>query len=99
MSSAPATHAPDLTSSAWRQAVAPFQQSDLRTSLWQCLNSIARFFILWYLMYRSLEVSYVLTLLMARFAAGFARRMFIIFHDAGHGSFFKSIKWNTFIDQ
>ena len=99
MSSVPATHAPDLTSSAWKQAVAPFQNSDLRTSLWQCLNSIAPFFVLWYLMYRSLEVSYVLTLLMAPFAAGFAMRMFIIFHDAGHGSFFKSTKWNTFIGQ
>jgi len=99
MSSAPASHAPDLTSTAWRQAVAPFQQSDLRISLWQCLNSIAPYFILVYLMYRSLEVSYVLTLLLALPASGFAMRMFIIFHDAGHGSFFKSNRWNNFIGQ
>jgi acyl-lipid omega-6 desaturase (Delta-12 desaturase) len=77
---------------SWRKTVAPYQHSDLRVSLWQCLNSIAPYFILWYLMYRSLEVSYVLTLLLAFPTAGFAMRMFIIFHDAGHGSFFKA-KW------
>lgn len=50
-----------------------------------------------YLMYRSLEVSYWLTLLLAIPAAGFAIRLFIIFHDAGHGSFFKSKVANDWI--
>ncbi len=81
----------------WREYVAPFQQSDVRKSLWQIANSIIPYFVLWYLMYRSLEVSYWLTLLLAFPAAGFAMRMFIIFHDAGHGSFFKSQKANNWI--
>jgi acyl-lipid omega-6 desaturase (Delta-12 desaturase) len=98
MSAVP-NNAPDLTSSAWKQTVARFQESDLRVSLWQCLNSIGPYFILWYLMYRSLEISYVLTLVLGLFAAGFGMRMFIIFHDAGHGSFFKDKKWNDFIGQ
>jgi omega-6 fatty acid desaturase (delta-12 desaturase) len=41
-------------------------------------------------MYRSLEVGYWLTLLLAIPTAGFMVRMFIIFHDCCHGSFFKS---------
>lgn len=78
----------------WRQAVAGFQQSDWRISVWQLINSIGPYFILWYLAYRSLGVSYWLTLLFAVGAALFVLRIFIIFHDAGHGSFFKSRKAN-----
>ena len=48
------------------------------------------FFALWYLMYRSLSVSYWLTLAMAVPAAGFYVRVFIQFHDCGHGSLFRS---------
>jgi omega-6 fatty acid desaturase (delta-12 desaturase) len=50
--------------------------------------------VLWYLMLRSLEVSYWLTLALSIPAAGFLMRAFIIFHDCGHGSFFKSRRAN-----
>src|SRR5690606_20939498 len=46
--------------------------------------------------YRSLEVHYGLTLVIAFFAGLFGMRCFIIFHDCGHGSFFKSQKANDF---
>jgi omega-6 fatty acid desaturase (delta-12 desaturase) len=45
-------------------------------------------------MFRSLEVSYWLTLALSVLAAGFLMRTFIIFHDCGHGSFFKSRRAN-----
>ncbi|MFN2236131.1 MAG: fatty acid desaturase [Anaerolineales bacterium] len=45
----------------------------------------------------SLKVSYWLTLLLSIPAGGFMVRTFIIFHDCGHGSFFKSRKANEFI--
>ena len=45
-------------------------------------------------MYRSIEISYWLTVVLSVFAAGFLTRIFIIFHDCGHGSFFKSRKAN-----
>lgn len=41
-------------------------------------------------MYRSLEVSYWITLPLAILAGALLVRVFIIFHDCGHGSFFKS---------
>src|SRR5688572_11981261 len=41
-------------------------------------------------MLRSLDVSYALTLLLALPTAGFLMRLFMIQHDCGHGSFFKS---------
>ena len=61
------------------------------------VNTICPYFILWYLAYRSLEVSYLLTLVFAFFSALFAFRMFIIFHDCGHGSFFKSRRANDLV--
>jgi acyl-lipid omega-6 desaturase (Delta-12 desaturase) len=83
---------PPIETSVWRKAVAPFQKSDLRLSLWQLVNSVCPFFILWYLAYLSLSVSYLLALPLAMLAGLFAVRIFIIFHDCCHGSFFKA-RW------
>ena len=49
---------------------------------------------LWVAMYYSLDVSYLLTLLIAIPAAGFLVRTFIVFHDCGHGSFMPSKRLN-----
>jgi len=38
----------------------------------------------------SLEYSYWITLALSILAAGFLTRIFIIFHDCGHGAYFKS---------
>jgi omega-6 fatty acid desaturase (delta-12 desaturase) len=81
----------------WKQAVKDFQESDLRMSLWQMVNTIGPYFILWYLAYRSLEVSYLLTLAITFVTAMFVFRIFIIFHDCGHGSFFKSQRANDLV--
>ena len=48
-------------------------------------------------MIKSLEISYWLTLFLSIFAAGFMIRIFIIFHDCGHGSFFRSKRLNKII--
>ena len=81
----------------WQKLVAQYQRSDLRRSLWQVANSFGLYILAWYLMYRALSVSYWLTLLIALPAAGFVIRIFIIFHDCGHGSFFKSQKANDLL--
>jgi omega-6 fatty acid desaturase (delta-12 desaturase) len=47
-------------------------------------------------MYLSLRVSYAITLALTVPTAGFLVRIFIIMHDCGHGSFFKSRKANRF---
>ncbi len=48
-------------------------------------------------MYLSLSISVWLTLLLAPLAGGLRVRIFIIFHDCGHGSFFKSKKANDIL--
>ena len=78
----------------WRKIVANYSNPDIRQSVWQLINSIGLYVILWVLMYFSLQVSYWLTLGLAIFAGGMLVRIFIIFHDCGHGSFFKSNKAN-----
>jgi omega-6 fatty acid desaturase (delta-12 desaturase) len=78
----------------WKEVVAKYQQPALRRSLWQLINTLVPYVGLWYLMYLSLGVSYWLTGALALLAAGFLVRVFIIFHDCGHGSFFESRKAN-----
>jgi acyl-lipid omega-6 desaturase (Delta-12 desaturase) len=74
--------------------LAPYQKSDMHKSIIQLTNTLIPYFVLWYLMIRSLEVSYFLTLALAVIAALFLVRVFIFFHDCGHNSFFPSKRAN-----
>jgi len=82
--------------SDWKDIVARYQKPTLGRSVWQIVNTLVPYALLWYLMYRSLAVSYWLTVPLVILAAGFMVRTFIIHHDCGHGSFFKSRKANDF---
>lgn len=74
-----------------------YQSPDLKRSVWQMVNSIVPYLALWYVAYRLLAVSYWLALPVALLAAAFMVRVFIIFHDCGHGSFFKSKRANDVV--
>lgn len=78
----------------WQAVVSRYAYPETWRSVWQVLNSLIPFIVTWYLMYRSLEIGYWLTLLLAVPAAGFMVRLFIIFHDCCHGSFFRSMRAN-----
>ncbi|KMN45536.1 fatty acid desaturase [Bacillus sp. LK2] len=80
-----------------KKQVAPFEKSTTKKSIWQIINTIVPFIILWYLAYKSLSVSYWLTLVPSVIAAGFLTRIFIIFHDCTHHSFFKSRRVNRIV--
>lgn len=80
--------------SGWRTVVSQYQQPDARIAIWQVINSFGGLFLCWILMYFSLNIGYWLTLLLSIPAAGFLVRIFIIQHDCGHGSFFKSRRAN-----
>jgi omega-6 fatty acid desaturase (delta-12 desaturase) len=79
---------------AWGALVAKYQAANTWQSIWQVANTFIPYGLLWYLMYLSLSYSYWLTLALALPAAGLLMRIFIIQHDCGHGSFFKSRKAN-----
>ncbi|MEH7108346.1 MULTISPECIES: fatty acid desaturase [Bacillaceae] len=73
-----------------RKQVSVYEKSDTMASIWQVMNTVLPFIFLWFLSYKSLAVSYWLSLVLAVVAAGFMVRVFIIFHDCCHYSFFKN---------
>ncbi len=97
MSSVPTATIAESIKSSWQKSLAKYQNPDWRRSVWQVTNSLLPYLVLLYLMYRSLAVSYWITLALAFPTAGFMVRVFIIFHDCGHGSFFKSQKANDLL--
>ncbi len=84
---------------AINRELAPFQKSETRRAVGQLINTLIPYFLLWYLMIRSLEISYALTLALAVIAAGFLVRIFIFFHDCGHNSFFPSTRTNKILGE
>ena len=84
-----------LTGAAdWKKIVVRYQTPSPGRAIWQIVNTLVPYVGLWYLMYLSLAVSYWLLVPLAMLAGAFMVRAFIIFHDCGHGSFFKSQRAN-----
>src|SRR5690349_15645751 len=75
---------------AWKAIVARFQRPSALRASWQIVNTIGSYLLLWGAIWWSLSVSWWLTIPLAILAGGFLVRIFIIFHDCGHGSFFAS---------
>lgn len=67
-----------------------YQTPSVRKSIWQITDTFIPYIGLWILIVYSLSVSLWLTAFLIILVAGFLVRLFIIFHDCGHGSFFKS---------
>jgi acyl-lipid omega-6 desaturase (Delta-12 desaturase) len=82
------------SASDWKHIVARYQTPSRLRAWWQIINTLVPFAALWWLMYLSLSVSWWLAMPLAVVAGGFLVRVFIIFHDCGHGSFFKSQRAN-----
>lgn len=83
--------------SVWRAIVAEYQKPSLPRALWQIVNTFVPYALIWVLMYLSLSISWWLVVPLAILAGGFVVRIFIIFHDCGHGSFFKSRRANDIV--
>ena len=89
------THAErQINPMTWKAVVDKYQQPSLWHSLFQIVNSVVPYGVLWFLMARGLATSRWIILPLAILAGGFLVRVFIIHHDCGHGSFFKSRRAN-----
>lgn len=75
-----------------RKEVVPYETNSTRSSIIQLLNTLLPFVLLWIAAYWCLSVSYALSLVFSIMASGFLVRIFIIFHDCCHQSFFKK-RW------
>lgn len=87
---APGPRVKDNSSQKWNKIVAPYKGADTWRSVVQLSITVGLFAASWAAMYWSLSVSYWLTLLLSFPTAGFLVRLFMIQHDCGHGSYFKT---------
>lgn len=76
---------------------ASYQTPTTSKSVWQIVNTFLPYIGTWILLVYSLSVSLWLSAFLVLLGAGLLVRLFIIFHDCGHGSFFKSQKANRFV--
>ena len=83
--------------SKWTAIIRQYTQPSHIKSWWQIINTLVPYLVLWVLMIYSLNYSYWITLGLSVLSAGFLVRIFIIFHDCGHKSFFKSDKLNKIV--
>ncbi|MBX3465199.1 MAG: fatty acid desaturase [Planctomycetes bacterium] len=80
----------------WKAIVERYQQPHAGRATWQLVNTLGAYVAVWWLMHASLGVSWWLTGPLVVLAGGLLVRVFIIFHDCGHGSFFASRFANDF---
>ena len=88
-----------LSIQALRTSLKPFAKPDLGRAVWQILNTYLPYFGLWGLLIYLLKksVPFILTIPLLILAALLLVRIFIIFHDCTHGSFFASRRANTIL--
>jgi omega-6 fatty acid desaturase (delta-12 desaturase) len=78
----------------WRKIVKRYTKPSQSKAVGQILNTFVPYIALWVIMSFTVSFSWVLTTALAVLAGLFSIRVFIIFHDCGHGSFFASKKAN-----
>ena len=80
----------NATRPAWYWLSADYGKSNLRKSVWQILNTLGPYLLLWALMILTVRLRYPywVTLALAVLAGGFLVRVFIIFHDFFNGYLF-----------
>ncbi len=101
----PGTHGPSTTVSPSPSEAAADLAARIKAhavpnnvrGLVQLAVTAGAFGVLWLSMWLSLDVGYWLTLLLAVPASVFLVRFFMIQHDCGHGSFFRSQRANDFV--
>jgi omega-6 fatty acid desaturase (delta-12 desaturase) len=87
----------ELKKISWRKVIEKYKNPSFIRSIWQTSSTLFLYAASWVAMYWSLHISYALTLLFSVLSAGLLVRIFIIFHDCGHQSFFRSRAANDFL--
>jgi omega-6 fatty acid desaturase (delta-12 desaturase) len=84
-----AEHADEIPAD-WKAIISEHQKPHAGRATWQLVNSVGTYALVWWLMYLCIPISWWLVIPLAVLAGALAVRVFIIFHDCGHGSFFRS---------
>jgi omega-6 fatty acid desaturase (delta-12 desaturase) len=86
-----------VDNAAWKAIVLNYQKPSPWKASWQIIDTLIPYALVWYLMYLCRPISWWLVLPLAMLAGALLVRVFIIFHDCGHGSFFKSPAANDLV--
>ncbi len=88
-----------MNRSEWNKRLKPYAKPDLKKALWQMVNSLVPYALLYALMIVLIQkgVPYLCILPIAIPAALFMVRIFILFHDCTHGSFLPSKRGNIIV--
>ena len=78
------------TKAKWKASVAEHEIPHRGRATWQLLNTVGTYVALWTLIGWSLSIAWWLSIPFVILAGGILVRIFIIFHDCGHGSFYQS---------
>jgi acyl-lipid omega-6 desaturase (Delta-12 desaturase) len=78
-------------------ALAAYAQPRLRRSVLEIATSVVPYLAGSVLIYRTRDVSFLLTLALILLTAGFLVRTFVVFHDCAHGSFLASKRANGYV--
>ena len=81
----------------WVKTLAKYREPNMWRSLFELAVTAGPFVLLWGLAWWSLSYSYWLALGIAVLNGGFLLRLFVIQHDCGHGSFFRSRRANDWV--
>ena len=85
-----------LEISNWKKVVSEFEKPSMFKSLWQLITTLCLYLLTWTMIYLNYSKGgpWYLYIPLILFGAGLTVRIFIIFHDCGHQSFFKKQKYN-----
>lgn len=98
MSSGPTATSPaTATAESWQAIVKRWQEPSLIRACWQLVATLGCYLAIWVGIYWSLSVSWWLTAPLTVLAGVLLVRVFILFHDCGHGSFFRSRTANDWV--
>ncbi len=78
-----------------QRELSKYQHPSNARSIWQLSSTLTLYILAWVVSYFALQYSFWLALPVMLINGGLLIRLFIIFHDCGHGSFFKSSKANN----
>ncbi|GAB4136467.1 MAG: fatty acid desaturase [Planctomycetota bacterium] len=79
-----------MTTLPTKPLITAYKKPSPARAAWQILNSVGLYLALWAAMSLTADVSWWLTMPLAVLAGAVLVRVFIIFHDCGHGSFLAS---------
>jgi len=92
--SAPSLAVESTSNNPWRARLAPYRSADPVKSIWQLVNTLTLLFVTWGTAFYLVHNRSFWAVLPIIGASGMLVRLFVLQHDCGHRSFFKSVKAN-----